>query len=63
MRTTFLIVSGPSARRGKFDDPTYQVDVVATALAHLRVTPREEWKLDGKAVGLKSIVGTTQVAP
>jgi predicted AlkP superfamily pyrophosphatase or phosphodiesterase len=54
VRTTFLIVSGPAALCGKFDAPTYQVDVVATALTHLRVTPREEWGLDGKPVGLKS---------
>jgi predicted AlkP superfamily pyrophosphatase or phosphodiesterase len=61
VRTTFLIVSGPSARRGKFDDPTYQVDVVATALAHLRVTPREEWRLDGKPVGLKADQGESRL--
>ena len=54
IRRTFLIVSGPSALRGRSDDPTWQVDVVATTLHHLGVTPRPEWELDGKAVGLKS---------
>lgn len=54
IRSTFLIVSGPSAKGGRFREPTYQVDVVATALAHLGVTPREEWGLDGRAVGIES---------
>uniref|UniRef100_A0A7C4LLH9 Nucleotide pyrophosphatase n=1 Tax=Schlesneria paludicola TaxID=360056 RepID=A0A7C4LLH9_9PLAN len=55
IRKTFLIVSGPSALRGRTEAPTYQVDVVATALAHLRIVPRPEWELDGRPVGLKSL--------
>lgn len=30
-----------------------QVDVAATALTHLRIELEPQWKLDGKAVGLK----------
>jgi len=53
IRKVFLIISGDSAAKGVLDDTTYQVDVVATALKHLGVTPKEEWKLDGKPVGLE----------
>jgi len=53
IRNVFLIVSGEAAAKGVLDEPTYQVDVVATALKHLGVTPKEKWKLDGKPVGLK----------
>jgi predicted AlkP superfamily pyrophosphatase or phosphodiesterase len=55
IRRTFLIVSGPSAKRGRTEEPTYQVDVVATALTHLGIALQPEWKLDGKPVGLKSL--------
>jgi predicted AlkP superfamily pyrophosphatase or phosphodiesterase len=55
IRRTFLIVSGPSARRGVIETPTYQVDVAATLLAHLRITPDPAWKLDGQPVGLASV--------
>ena len=54
IRRTFLIVSGSACQQGKSDAPTWQVDVVATALAHLGVTPRSEWELDGQPVGLKA---------
>lgn len=54
IRRTFMIVSGPSAVVGKPDEQTYQVDVVATALTHLGITLKPEWKLDGRAVGLKA---------
>jgi predicted AlkP superfamily pyrophosphatase or phosphodiesterase len=50
---SMLIVSGESARRGTFDDTVYLVDVVPTALAHLGIEIDPEWKLDGRAVGLK----------
>ena len=50
---SFLIVSGPSAQRGKFDKQVYLPDAPVTALAHLGVKAKEEWKLDGKVVGLK----------
>jgi predicted AlkP superfamily pyrophosphatase or phosphodiesterase len=50
---TFLIVNGPSAQKDTPQIPTRQVDVVATALTHLSIPLQEEWKLDGRAVGLK----------
>ncbi len=53
IRRTFLIVSGPSTVQGKVEEQTYQVDVVATALTHLGIALKPEWKLDGRAVGLK----------
>jgi arylsulfatase A-like enzyme len=49
----FLIISGPSARRGKIEAPTYQVDVAVTVLAHLGVPIDPSWKLDGHPIGLK----------
>ena len=52
IRRTFLIVSGKNARKGRSEEPTYQVDVVPTALTHLGVAIKPEWGLDGKAVGL-----------
>ena len=52
VRGVFLIVSGDGAARGVSEEPTYQVDVVATALKHLGVDPPEDWKLDGHPVGL-----------
>jgi arylsulfatase A-like enzyme len=55
IRNVFLIVSGPDAQKGKSDIKTYQVDVVPTALKHLGVEPKPEWKLDGHAIGLKSL--------
>ncbi len=50
---SFLIVSGPSAQRGKFEKQVYLPDAPVTALAHLGVKAKEEWKLDGRVVGLK----------
>jgi hypothetical protein len=49
---SFLIVSGPSARRGKFEEQTYLVDAPVTVLTHLGVELDESWQLDGRAVGL-----------
>ena len=53
IRTVFLIVGGQAAQPGRIEGETYLVDVVPTALAHLGVSPREEWGLDGRAVGLR----------
>jgi predicted AlkP superfamily pyrophosphatase or phosphodiesterase len=50
---SFLIVSGPAARRGMFDEQVFLVDAPVTVLAHLGVKAKDEWKLDGRAVGLK----------
>ncbi|MEZ6065869.1 MAG: alkaline phosphatase family protein [Planctomycetaceae bacterium] len=52
IRRTFLIVSGARARKGRIDEETWQVDVVATALAHLGIEPPAEWGLDGQPRGL-----------
>ena len=49
---SFLIVSGAAAKRGTFDQQVYLVDAPVTVLAHLGVKPKDEWKLDGRAVGL-----------
>jgi arylsulfatase A-like enzyme len=48
----YLIVSGDSAEKGEFQGQVYLVDLVATALKHLKVELRPEWQLDGKPVGL-----------
>jgi predicted AlkP superfamily pyrophosphatase or phosphodiesterase len=53
IRDVFLIVSGPAAVQQRYEEPTYQVDVVATALTHLGIELDPAWKLDGKPVGLK----------
>ena len=53
IRQTFLILSGSSVSRHIINEPTFQVDVVATALAHLRVPMNPDWDLDGHAIGLK----------
>lgn len=50
---SFLIVSGAAAKRGQFEEQVYLVDAPVTALAHLGVKAKEEWKLDGRVVGLK----------
>jgi len=50
---SFLIASGASAARGTFEQQVYLVDAPVTALAHLGVKPKDDWKLDGKPVGLK----------
>lgn len=51
---TFMIVSGQSAKTGRSDDPTYQVDLVATALKHLEIEADPAWGLDGTPRGLKA---------
>ena len=49
-----FIVSGAAAVRGTLEDKIYVVDIATTALTHLGVVVKPEWKLDGKAVGLRS---------
>lgn len=51
--SSFLIVSGPAAKRGVFEEQIYLVDPAVTVLAHLIGKPKDEWKLDGKPMGLK----------
>ncbi|HTN73673.1 MAG TPA: alkaline phosphatase family protein [Pirellulaceae bacterium] len=50
---SFMVVSGDSAQRGKFEEQTYLVDPAVTVLTHLGVKIDPEWKLDGVARGLK----------
>jgi hypothetical protein len=52
IRQTFLIVSGEHAQRGRSNIPTYQVDHVATILAHLGIPLDPSWELDGRPIGL-----------
>ena len=52
-RTIFFLASGGAARRGTIATPPAIVDVAATALAHLGLGPRPEWRLDGVVVGLR----------
>lgn len=53
VRRTFLIVSGPSSSQAAMPKKTANVDVAATALTHLGIAIRPEWRLDGECVGLK----------
>ena len=59
IRRTFLVVSGPSAVINATQTQTYQVDVVATALTHLKIPLHSDWELDGKPVGLKAATTPT----
>ncbi len=54
IRRTFMVVSGPSAVVDAPPTQTYQVDVVATILTHLKIPLHQDWELDGKPVGLKA---------
>jgi predicted AlkP superfamily pyrophosphatase or phosphodiesterase len=56
-RTIFVIVSGSAAARGTIDPPPGIVDIVPTALHHLGIPIEAKWRLDGKAIGLKSVAG------
>jgi predicted AlkP superfamily pyrophosphatase or phosphodiesterase len=53
IRTMFIIVSGAAAAREAPAEPTFVVDVAATALAHLGIPLKSEWQFDGKPVGLE----------
>jgi len=50
-RTIPLVVSGRGVARGEIFPPPQPVDLVPTALAHLGVSPRPEWDLDGVVLG------------
>jgi arylsulfatase A-like enzyme len=58
-RTIFLIVSGPSAKRGPLEPAPAVVDVAATALQHLGVPLDPRWGLDGRPVGLRRSAGAS----
>lgn len=47
---SFLIVSGPAARRGAIEEQVFLVDAPVTVLGHLGVAPREAWRLDGRSI-------------
>jgi len=52
--TTFFIASGSTdVQKGKIEKQVYVVDIAVTALKHLGIDIKEEWKLDGKVSGLK----------
>lgn len=53
VRRTFLILSGPSVVPGEIMHETANVDVAVTALTHLGLEVKQEWKLDGRCVGLR----------
>lgn len=53
VRTGFLILHGPSVVPGVIKEKTTNADVAVTALTHLGVKINPDWKLDGRAVGLK----------
>jgi len=55
IHSTFMIVSGAAAVQGQTEDPTYQVDHVATAISHLGITSDPAWQLDGQPRGLKRL--------
>ncbi len=50
IRQVFIIASGTEVKAGKTSEPTYQVDIVATALDYLGIVPEAGWKLDGQSV-------------
>jgi predicted AlkP superfamily pyrophosphatase or phosphodiesterase len=52
---SFLIVSGPSAARGRFGEQTYLVDAPVTVLMHLGAQLDEAWDLDGKPRGVARV--------
>jgi hypothetical protein len=47
-----FVVSGPSAARGRLHASVNQVDIPATAFAHLGVPVEPAWEWDGRPVGL-----------
>ncbi|OWK46777.1 alkaline phosphatase family protein [Fimbriiglobus ruber] len=53
-RTIFVIANGPAVAPGEIKPAPGIVDVAATALAHLGVPVQPDWKLDGKAIGLRT---------
>jgi predicted AlkP superfamily pyrophosphatase or phosphodiesterase len=52
-KTVFFIANGPSIQPGELSQGVITADVAATALAHMGVPIDPEWKLEGKARGLK----------
>jgi len=53
IRQGFVIMDGPSVQPGRIEGRHFNVDVAATALAHLGVKIDPLWRLDGEQIGLK----------
>lgn len=53
VNTVWCIVAGRGVEKGELPGNTHQVDLAATALTHLGIPLKSEWKLDGRAIGLK----------
>jgi predicted AlkP superfamily pyrophosphatase or phosphodiesterase len=51
VNTVWCIVAGDGVEKGEIKGATHQVDLVATALTHLGIPQKPEWKLDGRAIG------------
>lgn len=51
--TTFYIASGKDVEKGEIQKQVYITDVAVTALKHLNIAIKDEWKLDGHVSGLK----------
>jgi predicted AlkP superfamily pyrophosphatase or phosphodiesterase len=57
-RTIFFIANGDSVKQGSISPAPNIVDVAATALTHLGIALKPEWKIDGRPVGLKAVATT-----
>lgn len=53
VNTVWCIVAGDGVEKGEINGKTNQVDLAATALTHLAIELKPQWKLDGQAIGLK----------
>lgn len=51
--TIFYIASGKDVEKGEIKKQVNVIDVAVTALKHLDIEVKNEWKLDGKVSGLK----------
>lgn len=49
--TIFYIASGNGVRKGEIEKQVNVIDVAVTALKHLGIEIKEDWKLDGKVAG------------
>lgn len=51
--TIFYIASGEDTKKGEIEKQVNVIDIAVTALQHVGIEIKEEWKLDGKVSGLK----------
>ena len=54
INTVFTILSGPAVDKKRAATTSFIVDVPVTALAHLGIAVREDWKLDGRDLMLSA---------